>query len=334
MKNLKQIIVLLFIISLITPLSAYSEEEISLLFEKGLDAVVNGDFHNALSYFDQVLEQDPENIRALSNKAGILIEMERLDDANSVLDKALVLDPINKVMLNKKAFILYNQEKFEESETYYIKILEINPDGVYALSMLSEVLINLERIDQADELLNKALLINPEYPLALSLKSKILIDKGEMSAAFQYLEKLPRIQFSPLSKSALENIDLKYQRVKGLMELKINDSHGNLVGYLQTSTIRILNHEITDVFFDRWISENETIIDGIRYEILRFENDFTASKKVWTGRTGIGFTPGSTDVQSLGFIFDHWIVYSSHQLFVVEEGDVIKITFTVLRPIV
>jgi len=259
----------------------------------------------------------------------LLIELERLEKANSVLDKIIDLDSSHKGALNNKALILYKQEKFEESETYYVKVLKINPDGVYALSMLSAVLINLERIDQADELLNKALSINPDYSLALSLKSHILIEKGEISEASQYLQKLTEMGKSTL----MVDSELKYKRVKGLMELKINDSHGNLVGYLQTSTIRVIQHQITDAFFGGWISEYETTLDGIKYKILQFEKTFPVSKKTWTGRTGIGISPENTEVQSLGFVFNEWLVYASHQQFIVEEGDILTITFTVLQPI-
>jgi len=199
--------------------------------------------------------------------------------------------------------------------------------------MLSAVLVNLERIDQADELLNKALSINPNYPLALSIKLSILLQKDEISDASQILQKLTEIQFPDIRKLIQEDFKVKYKRVKGLMEAKINDSHGNLVGYLQTSVIRVLQHQITDIFFDGWKSEFETTLDGIKYKIFQYEHTYTVSEKTWTGRTGIGISTENTDIQFLKLFLAQWIVYASHQQFILEEGDVLTVTFTILRPI-
>ena len=332
MKNLKQIIILFLITSLTVPVFADSESEITILFQNGLDAVKEGNIDDALSYFDQVLELDPDNLNALANKAGMLIQIQKFDEADSVLDKALMLDSSHKGALNNKALVLYYQGKLEESVTYFDKILEIDPNNIFALTMKSTILIDMERIDQADELLNKVLSINPDYPLALSLKSDIHIKKGEKSEAFQYLKKLAETQPLLLNKLDKSILGLIWSDALGLVEIKITDSNGNLVGFLQTKKIRILEHDITDMLFEKWEHGGERIIDGIKYEVLHEETNSQIFKSSLAGRSGYGLSVQSDDF-SEGSNHNIWALIAIHPQYVVKEGDHITTSYTILRPV-
>ncbi|MEX1024144.1 MAG: tetratricopeptide repeat protein [Planctomycetota bacterium] len=58
------------------------------------------DLAGALRDFDRVLELEPDHVRALSNKAGLLIALERYAEARPVLARALALDPTNPDLLS------------------------------------------------------------------------------------------------------------------------------------------------------------------------------------------------------------------------------------------
>lgn len=330
-KRLKIFFTFLLIASFTAPV--FADSETSILFKKGIDAVREGDFHDALSYFDKVLEQDPNNIDALANKAGMLLQLQRFEEADFILDKALALDPNHKGALNNKGSVLYQLERFEESIIYFDKALELDPTNLYALTIKSNALIQLERIDEADNIINKALSINPNHVLALALKSDILIKRGETSEAFQYLKRIAKIH--PVLPNLVDagEFNLRYKEAKGLMEIKITDLHGNLVGYLQTLKIRILEHEITNLVFDEWESGGETLIDGTKYEILQFERVLPVSENNIPGRTGFGIPIGESEDPTLGFDQRLWIIMARHPQYLVEEGDTLTISYTLLRPI-
>lgn len=332
-KNLKIIFIFLLVTSLTVPVFADSESEFEILFKNGFDAVKTGDLDTALSFFNQALELDPDNLVVLSNKAGILLQLKQYEDANSVLDNALTLDPLHKGSLINKALILYYQEKFLESEVYFDKVLNVDPTSIFALTMKSAVLIKLERMEQAEDLLNQVLLKDPNDPLALSFKLDILINKGEKSKALPLLKKLGDLEPSLLSKFDIEKeFGLKWKKVIGLVEITITDSENNLIGYLQTKKIRILDHSAVDLLFDEWEYRGNTIVDGIEYEIFHQETHTLAPKSMFAGRTGFGISP-QNDNFSEGSVHDMWILTAIHSQYSIKENDSIGIFYTILRPV-
>ncbi|MDE1813298.1 MAG: tetratricopeptide repeat protein [Thaumarchaeota archaeon] len=69
------------------------EESISDLVKKGIQLVVDGDFENALSYFDQAIMIQPSNPDLLNKKGIALRGLGRYDEAIECFNKSLQLDP-------------------------------------------------------------------------------------------------------------------------------------------------------------------------------------------------------------------------------------------------
>ena len=338
MINLKPITILLLIISLTIPVFAYSDEDIDLLFKNGIDAIKERKFHDALSYFNRILEQDSENVDALANKGGLLFQLQRFEEADSVLDRALMLDSNHLGALTNKSLVLHVQERFEESGILIDKVLEIDPNNVFALISKSQFLIQLERINQADVQVNKALSINPNHVTALSVKSHILFKQGDSSEALRYIKEIIKIQPSLAGKIVPNAMSpLPYKSIPGLVEIKIHDSHGNLVGYQQITKIRILDHALRDYTIDKWISDGTILIDEKKYEILKHTSVSEISENHMPGRTGIIFPLESLvndEEKNLpGFDQQLWVVVAIHPQYRIMEGDTVTVYYTILLPI-
>jgi len=111
---------------------ADSNDEIDLLFKKGLDSYNLGNHNQAISYFDQVLEIDPNHLGALNNKGAVLLKLWRLEQAIPYFDKVLEIDPNNvSALINKGLYTINSGSGWKsgrEALPYFAKALEIDPD--------------------------------------------------------------------------------------------------------------------------------------------------------------------------------------------------------------
>ncbi len=122
------IILISIVLSLVIYQTAYSQTDEELLMEKGIDAIFDSQFEEAISYFDKILEKDPQNTKALTNKGVALGSLERTLEAISQFDKVLEIDPNNLDALNNKGAALVKLEKYDEALLYFDRILAIDPE--------------------------------------------------------------------------------------------------------------------------------------------------------------------------------------------------------------
>lgn len=66
------------------------------LLIKGKSLLYEGNFEEALSYFEQALLLEPNNGEILNQKGAVLRSLGRYDDALECFNRALELDPADK----------------------------------------------------------------------------------------------------------------------------------------------------------------------------------------------------------------------------------------------
>jgi len=66
-------------------------------FDKGMESFRLGEYEQAISYFDRVLEIEPNNIDALYNKGNNLSQLEKFEEAIPYYVKVLNLDPKKQI---------------------------------------------------------------------------------------------------------------------------------------------------------------------------------------------------------------------------------------------
>jgi len=238
---LKNAIVLIFIVFLfsITSLTiAYSEEDVDLLFKNGLESYQNGKIDEAISYFEKVLEIDPNHVDALSNVGGLLSVIGKHDEALSYFDRAL----------------------------------EIEPNHVGSLSNKGSALGSLGEYDDAILYLNKALEFEPNHVDALNNKAAIFIDQGNYYDALSIFQKVLNIDpTSELAKKYIPRINdnLGYDTFGGFTDVLVRDSEGKLIAYFKRSYVQVLNHELAINFLNEWDVTEKISLNGTDFEVLQ-----------------------------------------------------------------
>ena len=92
--------------------TAYSQTDEESLLQKGINAVLDSQFEEAIIYFDKILESDPQNVKALQNKGVALVNLERHSEAIYHFDKVLEIDPNNTDALNNNGAVFINLAEY------------------------------------------------------------------------------------------------------------------------------------------------------------------------------------------------------------------------------
>ena len=117
--------------------AAVAEEELPLPEGKNIKEwesisaalVAEKRFSEAIIYLDKILEQEPDNLKALTNKAGLLAQLGNFSKSHSLSNKVLEIDPDRLSALTNKAIALKMLNEYEKSFEVFTKILMIDPDN-------------------------------------------------------------------------------------------------------------------------------------------------------------------------------------------------------------
>ncbi|MED5275287.1 MAG: tetratricopeptide repeat protein [Thermoproteota archaeon] len=122
---------------LVSVQTVFAEEELPLPEGKNIKEwesisatlVAEKRFSEAIIYLDKILEQEPDNVKALTNKAGLLAQLGNYSKSLSLSNKVLEIDPDRVSALTNKAIVLQMMKEYKESFDTFSKILEIDPDN-------------------------------------------------------------------------------------------------------------------------------------------------------------------------------------------------------------
>jgi len=215
-----------------------SEEDVNMLFEKGKESYMAGNPEEAISYFEKVLQIEPNHVDALNNIGAILIILDKHEEAIPFFDKVLAIEPNHVGGLGNKGSALGFLGDFDEAMKYLDRALEIDPNHVSSLNNKASVLLDQENFYDAIPYFYKVLQIDPGNELA----TKNL----------------------PLVKQAIG-----YNIVDGFLEFILRDSQENLIGYYKTPYLLVLDHEIAQNFTDSWPVVREISFEGTNYEVIQ-----------------------------------------------------------------
>ena len=112
--------------------NTFAEDIIDELHKESAILVSQERYDDALKVFDQILEIDPDNVKALNHKGATLVKMEEFENSLKYFDKALELQPNNTKILKNKAIALTDLMEYEYAISIYETVLEINPNNEWA----------------------------------------------------------------------------------------------------------------------------------------------------------------------------------------------------------
>jgi len=86
-------------------------------------------YEQAISFYDQTINENPKNVEALNNKGSALTKMGHYEEAISFFDTVIDIDSKNFQALNNKANALAYLENYGTSITIYEKALLLDPNN-------------------------------------------------------------------------------------------------------------------------------------------------------------------------------------------------------------
>ncbi|WP_413683362.1 tetratricopeptide repeat protein [Prochlorococcus sp. MIT 1011] len=168
-----------FTINTSTP-SKPSKEEI---IKQAFDFHSQGNTQKAAQYYQYFIAKGFNDYRVFSNYGIILIDHDKLQEAEICTRKAIKINPSFADGHLNLGSILSKLGKSEEAEICTRKAIKINPNYAEAYFNLGSILIDLGKLKEAEICTRKAIKINPDYAEAYSNLGSILIDLGKLKEA-------------------------------------------------------------------------------------------------------------------------------------------------------
>lgn len=166
-----------------------------IYFNMGMCAYQLDLLADAIIYFEQTIEHNPESAYAHLHLIGALEKSQQYAQALKACKRFLTINPTHKEGLLSAGVIAKHLNMFEDAEWYYRTLVNHYPDDANALVELAAVLITLEAYEEALELYTKALALRPDsltifYNLGFTLKKLGYLDEA-ITIYRQVLEQNP-----------------------------------------------------------------------------------------------------------------------------------------------
>ncbi len=122
------------------------------------------DYKRAGSEFETALRMDPANPEALVGKAGVLLEMDKPDQAYTVLRQVSPRDAQRPEVLFNRGLVLYRLTLYSDAETVLRQYLAAKPEDPDGHNALGVTLLMLKRHKEALASLDRAIALDSEVP--------------------------------------------------------------------------------------------------------------------------------------------------------------------------
>ena len=127
------------------------------------------------------LEEDPQDVVTGCRQAGLLMQLERYDEALSCLDRLLHFAPTNQQALNQRGNVLLYLNRHEEAVLCYDRILAQSSRNAAAVFNRGNVLQKMNCLNQAMWCFQQALVLQPNFPEAEMAHSHCLLQQGDFA---------------------------------------------------------------------------------------------------------------------------------------------------------
>jgi tetratricopeptide (TPR) repeat protein len=142
-----------------------------------------GRHNEALSSFDRAIALKPDQADDWSNRGLTLARLGRFDEAVASYDKALALEPEFALGHFNRAAALRDAGRFEEALAGYERALELAPEAPHVLIGRAMALKELGRLEDALESAERAAALEPDLPLAQTARAAVLVALGRTEEA-------------------------------------------------------------------------------------------------------------------------------------------------------
>ncbi len=137
--------------------------ELKALLTQARDAFVGGNFAAAEKLYQQVVEQQPENVLALANLGVSQFRQGKLTAAQLALERAIKVSPKDAFSLTTLGAVMIEQNRIEDAVTYLERANQSAPDDPITLNYLGVASSQLGQFGKAEQSLRRAITVKPDY---------------------------------------------------------------------------------------------------------------------------------------------------------------------------
>jgi tetratricopeptide (TPR) repeat protein len=148
------------------------------LYEKGMSSIADYERVEALKYFNEALEIDPDYWIVYRDRSQIYLKMARYDDAISDLTRAIELNPTSSKSYYYRGNVYFELEEYEKAIEDYSAAISIVPEYGLYYNARGDAYKKIGNIEKAREDFHKGCELG-DYSSCDSLKSIILKEKME-----------------------------------------------------------------------------------------------------------------------------------------------------------
>ena len=183
--------------------------------------------------------------------------------------------------------------------------------------------------DKAISQFDQILKTDPNNVDALYYKGNTFSQTGKFNEAIPFYEKV--LNLDPhkfiaqlkLQEALLNVTSYRFGFLHGVVEITVHDSRGGLVAYLRTTEIKALKHKIVEDLIDSWPTTRMINQNGKSFAVHQQEFVKVAG---YDTIFGIHEIPFSDKV-------DFPLVSTWHYQIPIEQGDVVRYVYSILRPV-
>ena len=159
---------LLFIISIVVFVMFFKQLFSGVFPKRGVDFEANRDSDSigSIGQIDRNFSSSKPKIsrvEQLITMADRAIEKDDFKEADKALSSALILEKDNREILLKYGFVLINMNRLHEAEETYLEILELDENEDIAHASLANILHKLKESELALEYHEKSIELDPSY---------------------------------------------------------------------------------------------------------------------------------------------------------------------------
>jgi predicted O-linked N-acetylglucosamine transferase (SPINDLY family) len=137
-----------------------SAEELKKL---GDQAIRTNNLDQAVRYYQQSLEINPNQANAYNNQGIALYYLKRLDEALASYERALALNPDHAEALNNQGLALRDLKRPEQAISSFNRAIALKPEYAEAYNNLGLALSDLKQLDKALISYKQAIALKPNY---------------------------------------------------------------------------------------------------------------------------------------------------------------------------
>ena len=167
-----------------------NKENVTFLFTYSMMKLQAGIEEDALKSANEILSKYPDEADFLNLKAGILIRLQRYDEALDVLSDTLAKQPDLFAAKFNRAAILSRQGEFVESNLLAEELLKTSPQHAQSMLLKAHNNVQLGDIEEALDLYNDVLILNNDFNYARFELAKLYGSMKDYDQALYHIDRL------------------------------------------------------------------------------------------------------------------------------------------------